>query len=63
MNKQMELFYLIFLCFLVKITPLVPSFFLQQRKMRCLISIGNSTKRASRGGDLIEGGWLLEKLR
>ena len=34
--------------FLAKITPLVASFFLQQKKMGCLISIGNSSKRASR---------------
>ena len=65
MSNQIGLFYLIFLCFLAKITLLMPSFFLQQRKMGCLISIGNSSKRASRwgGGHLIEGGWSLEKVR
>ena len=48
MSNQMGLFYLIFLCFLAEITPLVLSFFLQQ--VGCLISIGNSSKRASGGG-------------
>ena len=47
----MGLCYLIFLCFLAKITPLVPSFFLQQSKMGCLISTGNSSKKDSGGGE------------
>ena len=37
--------YLNFLCFLAKITPLLLSFFVQQRKMGCLTSIGNSSKK------------------
>ena len=59
----MWLSYIIFLCFLAKITPLAPSFFLQQSKMGCLISIRNSRASGWGGEHLIEGGWLLEKVK